>query len=296
MPTPDLSAQTDALIGWLSTNGVALAVVAILLYLVYRWARPHVHRVLVDLVQAQAQTLGDDGARTIEIDKRVTTLEDLIAKILRTLVVVAIVAVIFAAFDLWGILAGLGLILAAITLAGQAIVLDYLMGVLILVESQYFKGDTIRVGAVEGVVEEVGLRRTVVRDPRGAVHNISNGLIREAANLTRSYALAMVHIDGIADADVERAIVALDAAGQAVADDPELADAIIEVPRYTSTTKLSAYGATLRLAGRVQPEQRLRIEAELRRRVAREFADAGIEPVRPVGPPPAPTGDAGRGP
>jgi moderate conductance mechanosensitive channel len=290
VPTPDLTEQTNALIGWLSANGVALAVVAIVLFLLYRWARPAVHTFLVSVVQKQAETLGDARARRIEIDKRVTTLEDVVAKVLRGFVVLAIVAVIFGAFDLWPFLAGLGLVIAAVTLAGQAIVLDYLMGILILVEGQYFVGDTIRVGAVEGVVEEVGLRRTVIRDPRGTVHSISNGLVREAANLTRSYALAMVHIDGIADADVERAIVVLDAAGRAVAEDPALKEGIIDVPRYTSTTKLSAYGATLRMSGRVQPELRLRVEAELRRRVAGELAGAGITPIRPAGAQPASAG------
>jgi small conductance mechanosensitive channel len=285
---PDLTAQTDALIAWLSTNGVALAIVAVVLLIAYRWARPAVHRGLVAIARAQASTLGDDNARRVEIEKRVATFEDLIAKVLRASVVLAIIVVIFGIFDLWPILAGVGLVLAAITLAGQAIVLDYLMGILILLEGQYFKGDIIRVGAVEGTVEEVGLRRTVIRDPRGTLHSISNGLIREAANLTRSYAMAMVHIDGIADGDVERAISVLDAVGQAAAQDPALAEGIIDAPRYTSTTRLSAYGATLRMAGRVQPEQRVRIEAELRRRVAAELAAAGIEPIRPPGGPPVP--------
>jgi hypothetical protein len=98
----------------------------------------------------------------------------------------------------------------------------------------------------------------------------------------------MVHIDGIADGDVERAIAVLDAVGQTAAQDPALADAIIDAPRYTSTTKLSAYGATLRMAGRVQPEQRVRVEAELRRRVAAELAAGGIQPIRPPGGPPIP--------
>jgi small-conductance mechanosensitive channel len=285
---PDLTAQTDALIAWLSTNGVALAIVAVVLLIAYRWARPAVHRGLVAIARAQASTLGDDSARRVEIEKRVATFEDLIAKILRASVVLAVIVVIFGIFDLWPILAGVGLVLAAITLAGQAIVLDYLMGVLILLEGQYFKGDIIRVGAVEGTVEEVGLRRTVVRDPRGTLHSISNGLVREAANLTRSYAMAMVHIDGIADGDVERAIAVLDAVGMAAAEDPDLAESLIDPPRYTSTTKLSAYGATLRMAGRVQPEQRVRVEAELRRRVAGELAAAGIQPIRPPGGPPVP--------
>jgi hypothetical protein len=50
---PDLTTQTDALIAWLSTNGVALAVVAIMALVLYRWARPALHRVLVEVVHRQ---------------------------------------------------------------------------------------------------------------------------------------------------------------------------------------------------------------------------------------------------
>lgn len=282
---PDLTEQTDALIGWLSTNGVALAILAIVLLVVYRWARPAIHRVLVNVMHAQAETLGEDGARRVEIDKRVTTLEDLLAKLLRGAVVVALVVVVLGIFDLWSVLTGLGLALAAITLAGQAIVLDYLMGILILVEGQYFKGDIVRVGGIEGTVEEVGLRRTLIRDPRGTLHSISNGEIRTSANRTRSYAMAAVQIDGIADGDVERAILVLDEVGRAIADDPDLGEFVIDVPGYTSTTNLSAAGATLLMTGRVQPEHRVRVEAEMRRRVAAGLAAAGVDPIRPAATP-----------
>ena len=71
------------------------------------------------------------------------------------------------------------LFLAALTLAGQSIVLDYLMGVLIVVEGTYFKGDNISAGDpswnVAGTVEEVGLRRTVIRSPDGTVHCAPGG-------------------------------------------------------------------------------------------------------------------------
>ncbi len=73
-------------------------------------------------------------------------------------------------------LAGLVVVLAALTLAGQSIVLDYLMGLLILAEGQYYKGDWIAVGTVEGTVEEVGIRRTIVRDASGTVHSMPTSM------------------------------------------------------------------------------------------------------------------------
>ena len=95
-------------------------------------------------------------------------------------------------------LAGLGLLAAALTLAGQDIVLDYLMGILILIEGHYYKGDWIAIrgplGAVEGEVEDIGLRKTTIRDNAGTVHNVSNGLIRLSSNLTRVYSVASAEV------------------------------------------------------------------------------------------------------
>jgi small-conductance mechanosensitive channel len=289
---PDVTDQTNALVDWLSTNGIALAVVAIALLLGYRWARPAIHRMLVHVFRAQAAALADDRGRSAEVEKRAATVEDLLATALRTTVAFAIIAVVLGLFDLWPLLAGLGLVVAAITLAGQDIVLDYLMGILILVEGQYYRGDYIRVGSIEGTVEEVGLRRTQLRDVSGTVHSVSNGLIRTSSNQTSGFAIATIFIEGIADVDVERAIVVLNAVGQTVAADPTVADAFIEAPVYSGTTALSAYGATLRLSGRIQPDQRWAMQHELRRRVAAGLAAAGIEPIRPPAgaaapPPPA---------
>jgi small conductance mechanosensitive channel len=279
---PDVSAQTDALVAWLTDNGIVLAVVAIGLLLVYRWTGPAIHRLLTRLLETQAKSLGGDAVATADVEKRVTTIEDLLRKVLKGSVVVTIVVVILGVFDLWSVLAGLGIVLAAITLAGQNIVLDYLMGILILVEGQYYKGDVVRINAVEGTVEEVGLRRTLVRDVRGTLHSISNGDIRTSANLTRTYAVALVAIDGVPDHALERAIAVLEQVGAELASDPAFEGTFLDTPGYSGTTALTAAGATIRISGRVQPDQRMRVEIEMRRRVAAAMAAEGIELIRPM--------------
>jgi small conductance mechanosensitive channel len=277
LPTVD----PQGLTAWLTQNALPLLIAAVVLFLVYRWARPALHRVLVRVMHAQQADLGDDPALVEETDRRVATLEDLFAKILRFAVGVTAVIVVFAVFNLWPVLAGLGLVLAALTLAGQSIILDYLMGILILLEAQYFKGDVVQLGTVEGTVEEVGLRRTVVRDARGTVHSVSNGTIRVSSNRTRTYALATVDVDGIADRDVEGVIEVLDGVGVALSADEAFAPLLQDVPGYAGTIRLSSSGATLRLSGRVRPDARFQVEAEMRRRVAAGMAAAAIEPIRP---------------
>jgi small conductance mechanosensitive channel len=278
----DPSAAIRDIGAWFQDHWVALVVAAIILLIASRVLKPAAHRLLVRIFRAQAAVQGDDPSAVAEANKRVETLEDLVERALRLFYVVVVILVFLSVFDLWPLLAGLGVVVAAITLAGQSIVLDYLMGILILIEGQYFKGDVIVVEGTEGTVEEVGIRRTTIRDNRGALHSISNGLIRRSTNLTRNYAIAMVTVEGIPETQVERAIEVLDRVGGEIYLDPEWAPRFLEAPRYNGTTALRAGGATLRLTGRIRPDARIAVEAELRRRIAVALAAAAIEPNRPA--------------
>jgi small conductance mechanosensitive channel len=283
---PDVTAQTGALVEWLEAHAVGLVVWGVALFLVYRFARPLIHRLLMRVVRASSTQSDVPAESAAEVAKRVEMVEDLLARVLRLGVVLAGVVLLFSVFDLWPVLAGLGLVAAALTLAGQSIVLDYLMGILILLEGPYYKGDVIAVGGIEGTVEEVGIRRTIVRDTSGTVHAISNGEIRIASNLTRVYASAVVDIGGIRDRDIERAIGVMDRVGAELAADAAWMDRILEPPKYVSTTAFTDLGVTLRMSGRVRPADRWTVAAELRRRLAAAFAEADVVPNRrPVGAP-----------
>ena len=277
---PDLTTSLQGLAEWLAANAVAVALIFVLLFVAFRGARPLVRKLLTGMIRAQQAAVGDSEVYALEVQRRVSTIEDLINKAIRFGVTAGLVAVILGIFDLWSVLASFGILLAAMAFAGQAIILDYLMGVLILAEGQYFKGDVVLINAVEGTVEEVGLRKTMIRDARGTLHVISNGLIRQSANRTRTYAQATVDIDGVADRDVETVIAILDEVGAALAQDPELGPALQDTPGYVATVRLTANGATLRFGGRVRPEVRPQVEAEARRRVAAAMAASGVQLIR----------------
>ena len=282
-----MTGDVSQLTTWLTANGLPLAIGIVVIFVIYRWAQPAIHRLLVRVAASQRAAAKDDPMLAGEADKRVATIEDLLHRLLRLAMGVAVLLLFMGVFNLWPLLAGLGLVVAGITLAGQSIVLDYLMGMLILIEAQYFKGDIVRVGLVQGTVLEVGFRRTVIRDNRGVIHSISNGLIREAANLTRTYAVATIEIDGVADHDVEAVIEALDEVGRSIAEDPAWAERVLDPPAYAGTTRLSATGATVRMRGRVDPESRTLVEAELRRRVAAALSAKEIVLIRPGTMPPS---------
>ncbi|MBX3031633.1 MAG: mechanosensitive ion channel family protein [Chloroflexi bacterium] len=280
-PTPE---QTEQLTSWLSRNWLTVVIIAVVLFLVWRFARPFVHRGVMGLLSAQERAM-PTGVPHEELAKRAATLEDLVNRLIRLLAVLAVIFVIFGLFDLWSAIAGLGLILAALTVAGQSIILDYIMGLLIIVEGQYFKGDTISVGGIEGEVEEVGLRRTVLRDTQGTVHSISNGTIRVSSNLTRIYAVAFVDVEGVRNRDVEAVIAIMGRVGQEMATDPAWSPLIEEAPHYRSTPAFTDLGVTLRMSTKVRTAGRWSVPAEIRRRMALALSAAGIHLNRRAGTP-----------
>jgi small conductance mechanosensitive channel len=192
--------------------------------------------------------------------------------------------------DLVSVILALGLLAAGIALAGQSIVLDYLMGILILVEGQFYVGDTVTIaadnGTFAGVVEEIGLRRTVLRDVSGTVHSVSNGQIRVSSNMTRVYAVLQVEIPLTAEADLEKAIATTNRVGAEMYADPEWSTRLLEAPTFGAIPTVTDLGITLRAIGRVNGADRFTAASELRRRLLVAFATDGIALAQRLRPPP----------
>src|SRR5262249_50275220 len=82
------------------------------------------------------------------------------------------------------LLASAGIAGLAIGFGAQTLVKDVINGFFILVENQFQVGETIRTAGVSGKVEEITMRRTVLRDADGTLHVVPNGSIQIASNMT----------------------------------------------------------------------------------------------------------------
>ncbi len=268
--------DTQQLERWFDANVVLLLIIAALLLVLYVFSARIVHAAVSRALAAQKGRVDPGSPEAVELDKRAATLSSLVTAILRIVVAGVVVTLLIGFLGLWGLLAGAGLFLAALTLAGQSIVLDYLMGILIILEGQYFKGDVIAVGAVAGTVEDVGLRRTTVRSADGTVHSISNGEIRIVSNRTRVFAAAEVTIPGIREQDFERVLEIMDHVGREVAQDPRFTASIIETPAVAFIGDPDDLGMTATMRGKVVAGERWSIATEIRRRLNRAFVDSGV--------------------
>lgn len=82
------------------------------------------------------------------------------------------------------LIAGAGILGAALGFGAQNIVRDLLSGLFIVFEDQYGIGDSVDLGEASGVVENVGLRITQLRDANGTLWYVRNGEILRVGNMS----------------------------------------------------------------------------------------------------------------
>jgi small conductance mechanosensitive channel len=169
-----------------------------------------------------------------------------------------------------------GLASVAIGFGAQNLVRDVITGFYIVLEDQYVVGDTIQVGETIGRVEHLTLRRTVVRDARGALVTISNGDIRTVGNLSRDWSQTFVDISLAPEGPIEATLQALESAAAALRSDPAWSQALVDGPRILGVQNLDRTGTTVRLQVRTAPTRQDEVARELRRRIQIELHRQGI--------------------
>lgn len=169
-----------------------------------------------------------------------------------------------------------GLASLALGFGAQNLVRDIITGFYIILEDQYVVGDTIQIGDTLGRVEHITLRRTVVRDARGALVTLSNGDIRTVANLSRDWSQTFVDVALSPQIPQQSAIQALDAAAADLRNDPAWSQALVDGPRILGLQSFDQTSSTIRLQVRTAPSRQDDVARELRRRIQLEFQRRGI--------------------
>jgi moderate conductance mechanosensitive channel len=180
-------------------------------------------------------------------------------------------------FNVTPVAAAAGLASLSIGFGAQHVVRDFINGFFAIFEDQYVVGDIVRIGDIVGRVEHLTLRRTVVRDPQGALVTIPNGEISKVANLSRDW--GQVFLDAIVASDqpLDQAIAALEAVASEFRADPSWSPMLLDGPRVLGVESLAPNGTTVRLQVRTAPTRQDDVARELRRRIQIELAGRGIQ-------------------
>lgn len=145
---------------------------AALLYIVIRRVLARLHRQLVARSADSPESVRRRLYRSI-------TIVGLLSSIVKWVIfVTAILSVLsIGGMNLWPVLTGAGIAGLAIGLGAQSLIKDFLSGFFIILEGQFAVGDYVTLGGIFGVVQEVGLRVTVLRDMSNQLQYVPNGSI-----------------------------------------------------------------------------------------------------------------------
>jgi small conductance mechanosensitive channel len=174
------------------------------------------------------------------------------------------------------IAAATGLVSLGIGFGAQNLVRDFISGFFIVFEDQYGVGDWIHVGDVQGRVEYLTLRRTVLRDPRGALVTIPNGEIRQVANLSRDWTQVFLDVTLPPDEPVSRALEAVEKVSSELRADAAWSEVLVDGPRVLGVESLAPGGTALRVMARTAPMRHEELAREFRRRVKARFEEEKI--------------------
>ncbi|HET8944690.1 MAG TPA: mechanosensitive ion channel domain-containing protein [Dehalococcoidia bacterium] len=179
--------------------------------------------------------------------------------------------------DITAIVTGLGITGLALALGAQALVRDAINGIFLLAEDQYRRGDVIKIADVTGTVEDISLRRTIIRDEDGVVHSVPNGSIGVVSNYTRDFAQVNVPVRVSYGEDLERVRGITEAVGRELAADARFGSLITEKPALRAVESVGEDGVKVTVTARTRPTARWEVAAELRRRLAEAFLREGVK-------------------
>jgi small conductance mechanosensitive channel len=259
---------------WFATHGIRVLVIIIvsvaLYFLLRRFVPPLVHRSVSQQMKKQPKD---------EIKKR----SDTLARVFVTTGIIVIVT--FAVFTIlpeFGVniaaaLAGLGIVAIAVGFGAQSLIRDLLAGVFILLEDQYRVGDVVKVADIIGLVEHIGLRRTILRDLNGIVHSVPNGEIKTASNYTKGYSRVNLNVSVAYGEDLDRVIEVLNRVCKEMSQDPEWKQDFVSTPQVLRVDNLGDSGIDIKILGDTKPLRQWALMGELRLRIKRTFDQEGIE-------------------
>ncbi|WP_090740848.1 mechanosensitive ion channel family protein [Mesobacillus persicus] len=207
---------------------------------------------------------------------RALTLQKLAENILSYALIFILVASLFSIFGLSvaSLIAGAGIVGLAIGFGAQGLVSDVVTGFFLLLEKQIDVNDYVTVGAMDGIVESVGLRTTQIRSFNGTLNYIPNREITSVSNHSRGNMRALVDIGISYDDNIDKAIEVMQRACDLVAaENPVIADG----PNVIGVQAFGSSEVVLRVIARTENGEQWAVERQLRKAIKEAFDANGIE-------------------
>jgi small conductance mechanosensitive channel len=256
---------------YLITHGPRLALIIALTFVALLAARIMTKRILTLVLRRKT---GEP-----EFQKRAQTLKASVHFALKLviLVIAAITILGELGVEIGPILAAAGLVGLAVGFGAQNLVKDIISGFFILVDDQIRVGDVVEVAGKGGLVENVNLRMTVLRDLAGNVHYVRNGEIDVVTNMTKDYSRYVFNIGVAYREDVDEVIAVIREVDRELREDPAFKEDILEPIEVLGLDEFGDSALVIKARTTTRPIKQWSVGREFKRRLKRAFDERNIE-------------------
>lgn len=209
---------------------------------------------------------------------RLTTIS-LVARSIITIILVVtgiIVSLSAIGINIAPLLAGVGILGVGVSLASQNLIRDAINGFFIIIEDQYAIGDIIQVDNFSGLVENINLRITQLRDPEGRLITVPNSEIKIVANLSSNWSRADLLIPVAYETDIDQALKVVRKVAQDMTQDKSWRTDILDNPEILGVDNFEEWGLNIRVWIKTKPLKQWDVSREFRRRLKVAFDSQGL--------------------
>lgn len=266
----DIQSIIQGLISWLLSSGIKIVAILIAAGIINKIARKFIEKTVRKAIRGK----GPEAEK-----KREDTLIRIFGGGLNLIIWVIALMMILPEFgiDIGPVLAGAGVLGVALGFGAQYMVRDFLAGLFIILENQYRVGDVACVDGTCGLVEDITLRKTILRDLDGVVHHVPNGEIKKASNLSKDFARVNLNVGIAYSSNLEKVIKVVNKVGQELAKDPEWKPVIKKAPQFLRVDDFADSAIIIKILGETKPLKQWDVTGELRKRIKIAFDKERIE-------------------
>jgi len=258
---------------WFVAHGLKIAIIFIVAFFVRKFSHIFVRKFIRKIIVSSL-------FRSKESERK---REDTLIKIINS--TISVITILIAGLmifqelgvDIGPILAAAGIAGLAFGFGGQYLIRDIISGLFIILENQYRVGDAVCFGETCGLVEDISLRMTSLRDLDGTVHHIPHGEIKSVSNLSKEYSRVNLNIGIAYDSNLEKVITVVNKVGQELGEDAVWKDLIIKPPQFLRVDDFADSAIIIKILGETKPIKQWEVTGELRKRLKIAFDKEGIE-------------------
>lgn len=269
----ELMGLWDKVWPWLLDHGVKIFFIALAAFVI--------HKILIRFVtrMIKAAVIPNEKSSDAEEKMRENTLIRVFNWIINIVVylVAGLMILQEMGVPIGPLLTSAGIVGVAVGFGSQYLVKDIITGFFLIFENQYRIGDEVEFNGTRGIVEDITLRVTSLRDFNGTVHTVPHGDITRVSNYSKSFAKINFNIGVSYSADIDHVINVITRVCNGLAADPEWQDMIIKAPYFLRVNALGDSSVEFKIVGETKPQMQYAVTGELRKRLKKEFDKEGIE-------------------